>query len=85
MKTNTIITISTYALIELLDIFDINNSAILRLYTDIQYNTIRITLRNIILANIESIKRKALSLNTLTTKNYTRYFNFTTSVLKRLR
>ena len=34
MKTNIIITISTYVPVELLDIFDINNPAILRLYID---------------------------------------------------
>ena len=34
MKTNIIITISTFALVELLDIFDINDLAILRLYID---------------------------------------------------
>ena len=35
METNIIIMISTYALVGLLDIFDINNPAILRLYADI--------------------------------------------------
>ena len=35
MKTNTIIIISIYVLVELLDIFDINDPAILRLYIDI--------------------------------------------------
>ena len=34
MKTNTIITISTYVLVELLDVFDINDPVILRLYID---------------------------------------------------
>ena len=35
METNTIITISIYVLIELLDVFDVNDPAILYLYTDI--------------------------------------------------
>ena len=85
METNIIIAISTYVLVGLLDIFDANDPTILRLYVDTQYNTIRTTPRNIILTNIESIKRKALSLNTLTIRNYIRYFNFTTSALKRSR
>ena len=83
METNIIITISTYAPVVLLDVFDANDPVILYLYTDAQYNTIRTTLRNTILVNIESIKRKTLSLNTLTTRDYTRYFNSTTSLLKR--
>ena len=35
MKTNTIITISIYVLVGLLDVFDINDPAISRLYIDI--------------------------------------------------
>ena len=85
MKTNTIITISTFALVGLLDVFDVNNSAILYLYIDTEYNTIYTTLRNIIFINIESIKRKALSLDTLIIKDYIRYFNYTISILKRSR
>ena len=85
MKTNTIITISTYVPVKLLDVFDTNDPAISRLYTDAQYNTIRTTPRNMIFANIKNIKRKALSLNTPTTRNYIRYFNSTTSVLKKSR
>ena len=34
METNTIITISTYVLAESLDVFDVNDPAILRLYID---------------------------------------------------
>ena len=34
MKTNIIITISTYVLVGLLDVFDINDPATSRLYTD---------------------------------------------------
>ena len=85
METNTIITISTYAPAESLDVFDTNDPAILRLYADTQHNTIRTTPRNTIFINVESTKRKALSLNALTTRNRTRYFNSTTSVSKRSR
>ena len=85
METNIIIIISTYVPAGLLDVFDINNPAISRLYADAQYNTIRTTPRNIISANIRSIKRKALSLNILTIRDRIKYFNLTISVLKRSR